>query len=101
MQVQVNPQWRRFIEAKVASGEFASADEVVDAAMQQIVSLQSEDCEICDRSAGPRFSAEEFREFLSAGLAQAEAGLLVPADLDEIRRRGRERLAARGVTSGP
>jgi putative addiction module CopG family antidote len=100
MQVQVDPKWRPFIEAKVASGEFASADAVVDAAIEQIAA-EEDDRALCDRIPSPPLTMEELREFIGEGLAQAEAGNFAAANLDDIRERGRQRLAARGLTPGP
>ena len=95
MQVQVNPKGQPFIEAKVASGEFASADAVVDAAIEHLIDEQASDLELCNRDVGPRLTVEQLKSLIEEGVA--DAGRFEPFDVEDVKRRGRERLAARGT----
>ncbi len=73
-----------FIDAKVASGEYAHASEVVRDAVRLLMRQEAE-------------KLEWLRAAVAEGIASADRGELVPSEraLDEIKARGRALLKAR------
>jgi Arc/MetJ-type ribon-helix-helix transcriptional regulator len=94
MQAQVSPKWEAFVETSLASGEFETIDEIVNAALEHMAEARS-DLELCHRDVGPRLSMSEFRDLIEEGIADADAGRVGPLDIEDIKRRGRERLTVR------
>lgn len=65
--------------------------------------LEGEEWEVapCRLTTGEPLTRAEFEQLIAEGLPDADAGRLVPFDFEDIRRRGREQLAARRTGSAP
>jgi antitoxin ParD1/3/4 len=82
MNITLDSSQTALIEEFVASGEFASADDVVAEALRLLAS-QTED-------------VEYLRAEIAQGDADIEAGRVVPFDLEEFKREARSASARRG-----
>ena len=73
--IELTAQQQQFIEAQVATGIFKEPSEVVDAALDLL--------------------QERHREYaqLQTAIQQVERGEIEPLDMDDIKRRGRKRIA--------
>lgn len=90
MSIQLPPDVERLIAAKVASGHYATA---VDVICEALVALE-------DRESARRMAPEELRKEIAIGLEEADRGDSVPFNrqtLGEIRERALSRLEARGA----
>ena len=97
MNVSLTPKLEEFVSQKVASGMYASASEVIRDALRLLD----------DRDRLRQMRIEELRKELAIGIEQLERGEYTTFDEDslneffeEIKARGRERLAKRRVTDG-
>jgi len=86
--IEVTPETESLIRARIDSGEFASANEVVVAALRMMERVTDE----------YRDSHERVRAKIARGLAQADAGELV--DGPAAMRRIREDLIQRAAQDG-
>lgn len=86
MNVSLTPQLEKLVARKVKSGMYSSASEVVRASLRLLEQQTTE------RDA----KLEALRKDVQAGIAQADAGQFRAFDeaaVEDIKRRGRERLA--------
>jgi len=81
MQIELTGQAQEVVEKLLASGDFSTADEAVAFALR----IYS------DASPTP----ESLKAKLQEGLDDAQAGRVAPLDIEDVKRRGRERLTAR------
>jgi antitoxin ParD1/3/4 len=82
MNINLTPQLEELVRAKVSSGLYNSASEVVREALR----LMEREDQVRAAALG------QLRQDIQAGLASGDAGEL---DIADIKRRGRERLAAK------
>jgi antitoxin ParD1/3/4 len=73
--IELTPQQQQFVDAQVATGAFKEPSEVVRAAIDLLQQRQGE------------------YEQLRTAIEQVERGDLEPLDIEDIKRRGRERRA--------
>jgi antitoxin ParD1/3/4 len=73
----LGPHWEKFVKRQIASGRYASASEVVRAALRELE----------DR--GNRLKA--LQDHLAEGAAQAREGKLVELSVDDVLKRARKR----------
>ncbi len=71
--IQLSPQQQQFVDAQVASGIFKEPAEVVGVALALLQQRQGE------------------YDQLKTAIAQVERGEYEPLDIEDIKRRGRER----------
>ena len=71
---------RKFVQDEVASGRFPSAEDVIYEALRRLREHERQ--------------LDELRAELQIGIDQLDRGESVPFDPEDIKRRGRERLAA-------
>lgn len=74
--IELTPQQQQFIDAQVSTGAFNKPTEVVGAALDLLQQRQAE----YDR--------------VQSAIQQIECGEFEPLDMDDVKRRGRERRAA-------
>ena len=74
------PELQSFIADGIASGRFRSEDEAIVEGLNLL--------------RGRERKLEALRADIQIGVDEADAGLVSPLDIDDIKRRGRERLAA-------
>ena len=79
MNVSLRPEFWKFVEAQVRSGQYASAEDVVHAAL---LALQAREDPPAEHSAE---DIELLRDEIAVGLAQSERGESQEWDADEIR----------------
>ena len=72
---------KMFVQNEVASGRFRSTEDVI--------------CEALRRLREHERQLDELRAELQIGIDQLDRGEGIPFDADDIKRRGRERLAAK------
>lgn len=82
MSTDLSPQNESYIQEAVARGAFPSRGQALDAAVEL---LRERDAR-----------RDEWIREVQAGIDQIERGEYAPLDIDDIKARGRERLAARG-----
>jgi len=75
----LGPHWEKFVKRQIASGRYASASEVVRAALRELE----------DR--GNRLKA--LQGHLAEGAAQAREGKFVELSVDDVLKRARKRAA--------
>jgi len=75
----LGPHWEKFVKRQIASGRYASASEVVRAALRELE----------DR--GNRLKA--LQDHLAEGAAQAREGKFVELSVDDVLKRARKRAA--------
>lgn len=85
MELTVTPEIERLVEAKLASGAYASPDDVILAGLRLL--------ETHDRSWEERLEA--LRRDIAVGIDQADRGETEPLDMQEIQDEGRRLLAQR------
>jgi putative addiction module CopG family antidote len=73
--IQLTPQQQQFVDSQVASGVFNEPAEVVSVALSLLQQRQGE------------------YDQLKTAIAQVERGEYEPLDIEDIKRRGRERKA--------
>jgi putative addiction module CopG family antidote len=71
--IELTPQQQQFVDAQVASGVFKEPAEVVSVALTLLQQRQSE------------------YDQLKTAIAQVERGEYEPLDIEDVKRRGRER----------
>jgi antitoxin ParD1/3/4 len=81
MELKPSHDLQRFIESKVQSGQFKSADEVVNAALELLR----------DQDELSSADLDELRAQISKGLEQSRAGQSLPLDMGAIRLEMRRR----------
>jgi antitoxin ParD1/3/4 len=86
MQITLSPELERFVEDKLRAGGFASASEVVSAA----VAFWKAQEELSDEE------LEQLRAEIAVGLEQSRRGESVPLDVGHIKAEVRKLRAARG-----
>lgn len=74
--IELTPQQQQFVEAQISAGIFKKPDEVVGAALEMLQKRQ----------------AEYVR--LKSAISQIAGGEVEPLDVEDVKRRGRERRAA-------
>ena len=87
MNVSLTPELEEMVNKKVESGMYVSASEVIRDALRLMQ----------DMDAVKEQRLERLRQEIEVGLKQLDAGLAVPLDeklIEDIKARGRERLAA-------
>jgi antitoxin ParD1/3/4 len=87
MNVSLSADLEKFVEEKVRSGQFASAEEVVGGAlalMKAQDALTPED-------------VAELRKMLAPAIAQADRGELTPLNMDDVKRKAEAARASRRV----
>ena len=83
MSINLTPDLERIIEEKVASGVYASPDEVIRESLRLLQ----------ERDDFYRFRQEMLRRDMEAGLHQIETGQTRLFSAEDLKRRVRERLA--------
>ena len=83
MQVGLNPEMQRFVEAKVRSGQFSSPDDVVNGALAVLKAQEIE----------TGTDLAELRQLVAVGLEQLDRGEARGWDPEDLKRRVRERAA--------
>jgi putative addiction module CopG family antidote len=73
--IELTPQQQEFVDAQIASGSFEGPADVIGVALTL---LQQRQCEY---------------DQLKTAIAQVERGEFAPLDIDDVKRRGRERRA--------
>lgn len=94
MQLDLSVETARLIEQLMASGDFSTPAEVVAEAVALLHELRCSPSAV-DPETGREWTQEELRAEIQKGLDDIAAGRVKPLDVEDIRRRGRERLAAR------
>lgn len=84
MTITLPPELQDFVNRKVESGSYSSAEDVVRDALN-VLRDQDRDCQI---------TIDQLRSELAIGIAQADAGQLAPMDMDEIMAEVRKRLTS-------
>jgi antitoxin ParD1/3/4 len=84
MEIQLSAEAAHFVEEKVRAGEFATAGEVVEEAVRQL--MQS------------KLTAEELNDMIAIGQADLDAGRVVDSEavFEEIQQRSAARRAKAG-----
>ena len=83
MSVTIPAEFEVFVERAVASGRYRSEDEVLANALRLLSERER------------RWQA--LRDDIQAGLDDIERGDVAPLDIEDIKQRGRERLAERNA----
>jgi putative addiction module CopG family antidote len=83
MPITLTPEQEELVKQKVASGQFASANDVLDVALRLFQAQYHED----------PLSLEELRHEISIGLDQEARGEYGPLDVEAIIAAGHKRLA--------
>jgi len=85
MDISLSPSLEHFVQEKVESGGYQSANEVISDALR-----------LLQEHARPREELiEQLRKEIDIGLEQADRGEVAPLDVESIKARGREVLAER------
>lgn len=95
MQLQLSRRLQAFIDEQVASGDYSSPEEVVQAAIELFAMSHPSGGTPAHLTPGPPLSIDQLQTLIEEGIASAEAGELYPFDPEDIKRRGQERLAAK------
>lgn len=90
MNILLPERLQEFVRSRVASGEFRSADEVLE---HGVMLLQEQ----YEQSRDDSKKLEALKSMVAAGIADADAGRLTSFNLDRIRERGEARLQAEGA----
>jgi hypothetical protein len=94
-QIQLSERSRKLIEQELNSGEFDSPDDVVEHALDFFATFRVGAYQPIDPATGADLSDEELRSLIQAGLDDEAQGRVGSLDIEDVKRRGRERLAAR------
>jgi antitoxin ParD1/3/4 len=89
MELAVSPELQQIVREKVASGDYASEDDVLREALQLLE----------DRDRLRTWKLEALRNEIAVGIQQAEQGMVAPLDMDAIRTKVAERLRSQGKES--
>ena len=95
MHIELSEQARRMIDQQMQSGEFASPEEVVERALGLLTESRLAHPRCVDPATGRELEEGELKALIQEGFDDEAAGRVGPLDVDDIKRRGRERLAAR------
>jgi antitoxin ParD1/3/4 len=82
MEISLEPELRKFVDEKIKSGEYGSADDVINGALLAMR----------DRSEGSTEDVEELRRELAIGVEQADRGKFVEFSATDVINDGREQL---------
>jgi antitoxin ParD1/3/4 len=85
MEIELSEQAMAWVREQVASGRFSSESELFMAALRIMAAFE----------AGELPKLESLRRDVAAGLAELDAGLGEPWDVEQIKTEGRRRLLAR------
>lgn len=88
MDISLTPKLEKFVESKVASGEFGSASEVIQEALHLMDEVEKEEQQ----------KLEELRREIQIGIDEADRGELF--DFDEVIQELREKYGTVKRTSG-
>ncbi len=83
MSVTIPAEFEGFVERAVASGRYRSEDEVLANALRLLSERERR--------------WQSLRDDIQAGLDDIESGDVAPLDVEDIKQRGRERLAERNA----
>ena len=83
MTIALSPEMERFVEEKIRSGQYPSADQVIDGALAALRDAES---------LTPR-AVEELRRDIRVGIDQLDRGLGKPWDAEEMKSRVRAYVA--------
>ena len=83
MNVSLTPELEELVDERVSSGMYHSASEVVREALRLLE----------ERDTVRKLRLAELRQKIARGIEQAEAGLVGPLDIGEIKARARRQLA--------
>lgn len=75
MQVEISPGWDEVVRAKVAEGRYASANQLVEEALELLL----------ERDRRERRDIERMHRAVAIGLEQAERGQTKPWDVEKVR----------------
>ncbi len=73
--VRLSPELEQYIEEKLASGDFATREELLAKALQVYRELEEDDDD------------SDLRELVAERLAQAERGEVMPLDMEAVKAR--------------
>lgn len=90
MQVKISPGWDEVVRAKVAEGRYASADQLVEEALELLL----------DRDRREQREIERMRRAVAVGLEQAERGEVTPVNKEKMLADFRHEHAERRRKSG-
>ena len=90
MNLRLTAEFERFVQDKVRTGEYASPDRVVEAALLRLMEDDSAAC----------IEAEELRKMIAVGQEEADRGELLDAEdvFEELRQRS-ERIRGKSRSS--
>ncbi len=95
MQIEFSAHTQQLIEQQMRTGNFASPDEVIRRALGLLAESRQEAFRCVDPATEREFSEDELKALIQEGLDDEAAGRVGLLDVDDTKRRGRERLAAR------
>lgn len=84
MNVSLTPEMQRFVADKLRSGQYSTAEEVVNGALAVLKAQESQT--VAD--------VEELRRMIAVGIEQLDRGEANAWDPDSLKRRVRERAAS-------
>ena len=87
MNISLTPELERLVQRKVESGMYSSASEVIRESLRQ--------------TAGREMKLADLRAALQRGQDDVDAGRYGPLDMEDLKRRGRERLAKKKAVACP
>ncbi len=85
MQVSLSPQVEKLVENQLKAGRFASADEVIEAAIVQLAKYD-------DAADWEPAELDDLRAHVAVGIGQLERGQGTPWSIDNVRREGQRLL---------
>jgi antitoxin ParD1/3/4 len=88
MQITLNPEVEKFVQEKVRTGQYGSADDLVNGALIDLMDREGED----------EFTPEHrvyLQQEINIGIELADRGEFVEVDLEQIMAEGRRWLAAK------
>jgi antitoxin ParD1/3/4 len=85
MNVSLTKELEQFVQAQVESGMYYSASEVIREGLRLLK----------EKDLLRQIKIEEFRKEVQKGIDSIESGSSVPFEVEEIKAKGRERLAAK------
>lgn len=93
MQLELSPQAQEVIQRRLSSGQFRSADELIEEALNFYDGCHSDE----DQPGGPHeiSTIEQVREEVQKGLDDIDAGRVAPLDMADIKRELQERLVSK------
>lgn len=85
MTIPISPEMETLVHEKLASGQYASASELVSEALRLLK----------ERDDYQRYRLEQLRRDIAVGVAQSDLGESEPLDIEQIKAEGRRLLAER------